>query len=69
MFTLDLGSPSIGDSQSTRAFSRTGSLSQLKTLEALATGKYHAFGIQGYKMVKAGLPPREPKYSDPKDAL
>jgi len=41
----------------------------LQTLEALASGRVHAFGIQGYKMVKAGLPPREPKYSVPKDKL
>jgi len=31
--------------------------------------KSSAFGIEGYKMPYHGLPPREPKYSVPRDKL
>ena len=43
---------------------------RMQTLDELGSGRAsHAFGIQGYKMPKAGLPPRNPKYSVPKDKL
>jgi hypothetical protein len=39
----------------------------MRTIQQLETGKVNIFGIQGYKCVKFGLPPKNPIYTVPKD--
>jgi hypothetical protein len=39
----------------------------MRKIEQLETGRVNAFGIQGYKCVKHGLPPRNALYTMPKD--
>ena len=39
----------------------------MRTIQQMETGRVNVFGIQGYKCVKYGLPPRNPIYSVPKD--